>query len=72
MTFDYTFNKKTGHVTITEGSTKIPSHAFYGDNIKSVTIPETVTAIRWSAFEDNKLAEVVIPDSVTKITSVCV
>ena len=52
MTFDYSFDPATGHLTIAEGSTMIPSRAFYWDEyddpislrVKSVSIPDSVTS----------------------------
>ena len=68
MTFDFTFEAATGHVTISEGSTEIPEEAFrLQHEIKSVSIPDSVTSIGAGAFQWNQLTEIVIPDSVASI-----
>ena len=68
MTFDFTFDAATGHVTIADGSTEIPDSAFQSRReVTSVTIPDSVTSIGSSSFVFCGLTEVVIPDSVTSI-----
>ena len=68
MTFDFTFDAATGHITITEGSTEVPDSIFQSKSeIKSVSIPDTITSIGDSAFRSTSLTEVIIPDSVTSI-----
>ena len=69
MSFSFTYNEKSKHVTINLGSTKIPKEAFDYSEIdivvESVDIPDSVATIGDTAFTNNKLMEVVIPDSVT-------
>ena len=73
MTFSYTFNEASGHISINEGSTKIPYSAFHdyekfhGGKIVSAYIPNSVTEIGDYAFSNNSLKEITIPNSVTKI-----
>ena len=68
MTFDYTFDEATGHVTIAEGSTKIPGDSFLDrSEVKSVSIPHSVTKIGSCSFCFNELTELVIPGSVASI-----
>ena len=46
MTFDFTFDANTGHVSILDGSTEVPDEVFkYRREVKSVSIPDSVTTI---------------------------
>ena len=68
MSFSFTFDSNTGHVTIAEGSTEIPAEAFSGRNeVRSVSIPYGVTTIGSRAFISNQLTSIDIPESVTTI-----
>ena len=68
MSFSFTFDSNTGHVTIAEGSTEIPAEVFSGRNeVRSVSIPYGVTTIGASAFYGNQLTSIDIPESVTTI-----
>ena len=68
MTFSFTFDAGTGHVSIAEGSTQIPANSFYVQNdVRSVFIPDSVIAIGAYAFRENSLTELAIPESVSTI-----
>lgn len=55
-------------VTLPQGITSIPSHAFYGSGLTSVTLPDGVTAINTGAFGNcGMLTNITIPESVTEI-----
>ena len=63
MTFSFTFDSATGHVTIAEGSFKLPARAFKGrKEIKSVTIPGSVLSIGTEAFRGGSLNKIIIPE----------
>ena len=58
MTFDFTFDSTTGHVTVADGSTEIPDAALNNrPEVKSVSIPNSVTSIGDRAFNYNNLTE---------------
>ena len=68
MTFSFTFDAGTGHVSIGEGSTEIPVNTFYEQNdVQSVYIPDSVITIGAYAFRENSLTELAIPESVSTI-----
>ena len=68
MTFDYTFDDETGHLTITVGSTKIPKKAFSKESqVKSISIPDSVTSIGERAFNGASITDIVIPHSLVTI-----
>lgn len=70
MTFNFTFDKESGHVTIVDGSIEVPDNEFQDRiEVKSVTIPDSVASIGSNAFTGIGLTEVVIPDSVVSIGS---
>lgn len=70
MSFDFTFDAATGHVSIVEGSIEIPDSAFKDrSDVTSVVIPETVATIGDSAFEGCAMTTVDIPDSIILIGS---
>ena len=73
MTFNYSFDSNTGHVTIAGGSTEIPPNAFkWRKDVKSVSIPDSVTSIGVEAFRESGLTKVVIPNSVISIPRLCI
>lgn len=71
MSFDYSFDESSNHLTIIDGTTEIPDREFfYWERflrIESVAIPDSVEVIGSSAFGYCDLTEVIIPNSVTEI-----
>ena len=63
----YIDGEKLTNLTIPNGITNIPEHAFEYVNLNSVTIPNSVTSIGENAFYGSSVTTIRIADSVTSV-----